>query len=168
MTKRLKWMLLILLILALALAADRFILQAENSLEPARSPVRSANIDTLPLDAELADKPLLPASTKFNAIWQKNLFAADRKPARQVPSSRRTSTVQSKARVLNDGPPEFTITGVALRPDGGSVLIKKARSEVVRAFVGDEIDGWTIEELSPDSVTLSRNGDRWQLPVGTE
>ncbi len=167
MTRRMKWLLTILAVLVTALLVDQLILKPKAKIQPA--PLAQSRAQPLAANTvNSASQPLLPDATQFSSISKRNLFSPSRKSIQQMPPVRNLPNAQSQPSQSSDAPPDFVITGIAIRPDGGSALIKKGRNEVVRAFVGDEVDGWRVENLTTDYVIISKNGDRWQLPIGAK
>lgn len=165
MSNRMKFMLGTVIVLAVALAVDRLVINADDTLLPTREATTSApaaNPDRLPPST----KALLPAASQFTEIWQRTLFSIDRQPAAMITPTRTQAGTTDNTNT--DQPPDFIIAGVAIRPGGGSALIKTARREMIRVPVGEQIEGWRVDALDPDYVTVSRNGDSWQLPVGGE
>jgi len=162
MNKRMIILLGLASVLVVALVVDRVVLREDSDLS---TPVRQAGLQPPPRNADLTIEPLLPTLDQFNAIWQRPLFTPSRRAPTQITTAR-TGTQSATSSASSDQPPAFTIVGVAIRPDGGSVLIKKGSRETVRAFLGEEIEGWQIEALDSETVTLSKDGQSWQLPVG--
>lgn len=118
--------------------------------------------------AQPATKGLLPPLQGYSVIWQRTLFNPSRKeeaPMRPAPARRNPGAQQNNA---SSGPPDFKVLGVALGPDGGAVLIRLSPRETVRAQKGDEVDGWTVEDMTPTTVTFTKDRDRWQVPVGAQ
>lgn len=112
---------------------------------------------------------LLPPLQRFSVIWQRTLFSPSRKGQAQI----RTPRTQARSPAATPqqtaaGPPDFKVLGVAIGPDGGAVLIRLSARETVRALKGDEVDGWTVEDMSPTTVTFAKGRDRWQVPVGAD
>lgn len=159
MTGRMKLMLGTVFVLAGALAIDRLVLTDDSSLVTPRP-----DITIPPLRSSSRASPLLPAATVYSEIWQRPLFNPDRKAATMIATTR--LQLGRSENTSSDQPPNFTIVGVAIRPDGGSILVKKSRREIVRVMVGDQVEGWSIDALHPDHVTVSRDGESWQIPVG--
>lgn len=111
---------------------------------------------------------LLPPLQSYEVIWERPLFTASRKAAAQIRTPRTVTNNPAPRQNTASGPPDFKVMGVAIGPEGGAALIRLSARETVRVLKGDEVDGWTVEELSPTTVTFSRGRDRWQVPVGAD
>lgn len=163
MTRRLALLLLATGVLAIVFALDRFVFNTSGD-------------DTIALPVSRTDrqKPKLPPReqgkaiaflvplTDFAEIWNRPVFTPSRKPA-AVSAGPRT---QNRTAPSGDAPPDFNIVGVALGPTNSAVLVREDRRTIKRYYMGDLIRGWTIEEIKADSVTITRDDERWLLPVG--
>ncbi|MCF6291813.1 MAG: hypothetical protein L3J04_00305 [Robiginitomaculum sp.] len=168
MTPRLKILIIILIILLSGIAIEKLVF-TDNEPVIAESPstliakteaITHNKNKSLPKTIEL-----LPPLTEFSETWQRPLFAPSRKAETVVITRVNSTTTKTSS---NDQPPQFIIVGVAIKPGGGSVIIKKSRQEVIRVLVGEEVDGWQVDELNPQFVTMSKNGESWQIPVGEQ
>ncbi|VAV90551.1 hypothetical protein MNBD_ALPHA06-2223 [hydrothermal vent metagenome] len=167
MNRRMLLLLAVAVVLGGALIFDR-LRQTEDLSLPRQNQTTAEKPATAPRSlAKTSDGKLLPPISGFTQIWQRTLFRESRK-APVFATQSRTTTNDISATTTSDEPPDFTIVGTAIRPSGGSVMIRKKNREIVRALVGDEVDGWSIDSISVDSVILSRNGKSWDLPVGAE
>jgi hypothetical protein len=156
----------IAIVLILALAVDRFVLQAD-TVEPVRRSETRPATNTPASTAQADQHDLLPDIGQLDEIWKRPMFNPDRKAEAAFVSPRTTGS-SAQVSTTSDQPPDFKVVGVAIRPGGGSVLIRKSRREMVRVLLGEELDGWRIDELDPQMVTVSRDGESWQIPVGNE
>ncbi len=166
MTGRMKVLLCIAAVLAIGLIYDQM---RQNQPIDATQPGGAGRTATQ-FDAETAtsNEALLPTLQSHNEIWTRPLFAQNRKPSRTIHRpGPRTPSGSGQTDATNQ-PPEFNITGIAIRPDGGSVLIQTKAGKLVRVFLHEQIDGWTLDALEADMATLSRDGQSWQLPVGSQ
>ncbi len=164
MSRRLGWMLLLAAVLATALMLDRFVLRRE-SPDRASAPVhRAAQKEAAGESVPMAQNKLfLPPLSTFREIWTRPVFAPSRRPEAIVATPR---TPVGPAPGNDQQAPAIKIVGVAIGPDGSAALVRTARNTVKRYYVDDVIEGWTIEQIKPDNVTVSRQGARWLLPVG--
>jgi hypothetical protein len=169
MTLRLKILIGILVVLTIAFAAD-WLLFSKNEITLSEKPHTLNNqLAQSQQNSQNSLPPitdLLPPTTEFSEILKRPLFTQARK-AIAITTTPRTNNNSNRA-TNTDQPPQFIIVGVAIKPDGGSVLIKKSRQEMVRVLVGDEIDGWQVDKLDPKFVTMSKEGESWQIPVGEQ
>ena len=95
---------------------------------------------------------------EYNAIAERPLFARTRRPAEEAPA---TTAPSAQANL-----PNFVLTGIVISPDEKYILLLRASSsETVRLIEGQTIDGWRVEKILPDRVTL-KSGDRTvELPL---
>lgn len=108
--------------------------------------------------------PFLPPLSSFQAIENRPLFRADRRRPAVVVEQPVEQPVQTPA--TNDGPPDLVVVSVVTGPNGRSAATIRQAGETRRVYSGDTIDGWRIDAIRPDGVEISRNRERWALPVG--
>lgn len=66
-------------------------------------------------------------------------------------------------------PLAFVLNGVVTSPQSSYALLgKTGGNEVIKAQPGDVVEGWEIESMTKDSVTLHRSGERQQLVLEEE
>lgn len=164
MTRRLGWLLAAAMVLAAALVLDRVVLRPSGT-DTVSTPVRHAVLkrSETQTGSARANRLFLPPLATFSEIWTRPVFVPSRRPEAIMAGPR----TPSGPAISNDQqPPAIKIVGVATGPAGGAALVRTSRNTVKRYYVGDVINGWTIEQIEPASVTVSRNGARWLLPVG--
>jgi hypothetical protein len=165
MTRRMSLMLLSVGVLGTLFVLDRFVLN--------RSP---QNIIAEPVarqktqKSEIAKNKLTPSDTSFlgplsgyDELWKRPVFDPSRKPTGTVSGPREVNNT----RFSSDQPPDFNIVGVALGPANSAVLVREGHRTIKRYYVNEQIDGWTIELIDAESITVTRGEDRWQLPIGS-
>jgi hypothetical protein len=91
----------------------------------------------------------------YTAILDRPLFSSSRRPA--------TARIADK---LDDAPPsrpvptrdaEFKLVGIMIIEEKRFALLQTVNGKVTRRIeVGDEINGWRVTAVTPDSVTLNR------------
>ncbi|MBL4594972.1 MAG: hypothetical protein JKX99_00185 [Robiginitomaculum sp.] len=168
MNRRLVILLAIAGALGLAFFVDRLVLRADLSQpQQGRTNPELTTEKALP-PRFVGQENLLPEFGNFEEIWKRPLFNQDRKADVTEGSLHLTTFNAQQGSSAASTAPKFTIVGIAIRPDGGSAIIQNPSREFVRVMVGDQIDGWLVETLTPQYVTFSKNKERWQLPVGTE
>ncbi|MDQ7076303.1 MAG: hypothetical protein Q9M45_00365 [Robiginitomaculum sp.] len=142
---------------------DRFVLNPQGGDNLAAPVARTERPRPAPVNTAQINKVLfLDPLAKFDEIWQRPIFVPTRQPAAMAaPPS--TNTDEGPP---SDQPPNINIIGVAIGPTNSAVMVRTDRRTINRYFTGEQINGWTIEEIKADMVTVKRNGDRWQLPVG--
>jgi len=144
---------------------DRFVLNPSDT-DNLATPVPRAERQQLapkPLSsAEIKDTQFLSPLGAYDKIWTRPVFTPSRQPD---PISARPTT-KIKDNGPSDQAPDFSIIGVATGPQNSAALIRTGKRSIKRYYVGEEINGWTIEDIQQDSITVSKNGENWQLPVG--
>ena len=114
-----------------------------------------------------AFSPYLAPVETFEAITERPLFRQTRRPAPATIAQQRPDTPTVAALSQEpQRPPEFRVLGVAVDGQGnGSALIAAESGAAQRVFRGETIDGWSIEEISPDGVVVAQGEARWRLQV---
>jgi len=104
----------------------------------------------------------LPQFSSFSAISDRPLFRSDRRPA--PPEVIETPVIETPV-LTQQGEPSFTVIGTVTGPDGGVATIR-SDNETSRAYVGDTIEGWRIDTITSRDVEVSRDSDRYRIPIG--
>ncbi|MCW5724709.1 MAG: hypothetical protein KIS81_07100 [Maricaulaceae bacterium] len=142
--------------LAALVALDHWRRAAEPSTEVATATAE-------PAAARPADEgPLLPAFDRFSAIDQRPLFSAARRPPERPAPVAPVITAQAR----ETGAPAFQVTGVVSGPGRPSAALIRQGADNRRLYAGETFEGWRIESVETDGVVVSRDGERWRLPVG--
>ena len=163
MSKRLAILLAVAAVLAVLTGLKQFVLTPPGEDAASAPVVRPAARPVAPARSpSVAQKDFLPPLSGYGAIWTRPIFSPSRRQAAVVAGPR---TPVGTARA-SDQPPALKIVGVAISPHGSAALVRAPGSPVKRQYAGDVVDGWTIEKIEPQNVTVSRDGERWQLPVG--
>ena len=103
---------------------------------------------TRALQAEFTFPPL----AVFSEIVDRPLFSPSRRPPKEIEDS--VSDIDVTPRAM---PSNFILAGVVISAEERMVLLRRMKStDVIRASMGQEIDGWYIELIEPDRVTLRR------------
>jgi hypothetical protein len=146
-------------------ALDRFVLNPSDA-DDLTAPVRRAERQQLapkPLsDAQIENTLFLSPLGTYGEVWQRPVFTPSRQPA--PVSARPAAEVDGSG--PSDQPPDFNIIGVATGPQNSAALIRTGKRSIKRYYTGETVNGWTIDEIRQDSITVSKNGESWQLPVG--
>lgn len=110
--------------------------------EPAGSKPSSA------LPAEFTFPPL----AAFSEIVARPLFSPSRRPPKEIEDSD-SDTIAA----LPPQPSRFILAGVVISAEGRMVLLRRMDStDLIRALMGQEVDGWYVELIESDRVTLRR------------
>jgi general secretion pathway protein N len=100
------------------------------------------------LQAEFTFPPL----AAFSEIVARPLFSPSRQPPKEIEDSDSDTAVTPPTM-----PSHFILAGVVISAEERMVLLRRMNStDVIRASMGQEIDGWYIELIEPDRVTLRR------------
>lgn len=117
-------------------------------------------------DVEIAREsgPFLPDFSAFSAISQRPLFRPDRRPpAAQVTPPPETVMVPAAS---DSNPPDFIVVGVVTGPEGRAAATVRDGAETRRVYGGDSIQGWRVDAINRDGIVVTRDGERWSLPIG--
>ncbi|HEY0721302.1 MAG TPA: hypothetical protein VGE50_08605 [Gammaproteobacteria bacterium] len=102
-----------------------------------------------------AARPLLAQLSDYQEITERPLFW----------SERRGFAGSAVADVAQTTVP-FVLLGVVTGAKSKALLAKPDGKEVTRASKGDVVEGWLIEEVGPQGVTLASGNVRRELQVG--
>ncbi|MEE2565719.1 hypothetical protein [Hyphobacterium marinum] len=117
-------------------------------------------------EVEIAQEtgPFLPDFSSFAAIAQRPLFRPDRRPEPEpvvtIPDGPVTP-IQS-----SDNPPDFIVVGVVTGPEGRGAATVRDGTETRRVYAGDTVQGWRVDTINRDGIVVTRDGQRWSLPIG--
>jgi hypothetical protein len=111
----------------------------------------------------LSDQPPEYVAQVLSAteLMERPLFWASRRPPEPEPEEEPTAAPPPPP---PPPPRDLTVTGVAKRGDQWTVLIKR-RHETIRLQAGETLDGWTVEEVTPDRVRLRAGRSTVDLPL---
>jgi hypothetical protein len=144
-------------VLVILLALQQFVWTAdENVVRPSEPP------RTVPIREESGT--FLPDFDAFSAIAERPLFRADRRPP-PAPETPETDTIVTP--VVTRGEPTFVIVGIGTNENGGVATIR-TETETVRAYVGDRIEGWRIDEINRATVEVSNGETSYRLFIGDD
>lgn len=119
--------------------------------------VSSANPSSLPFPAS----PLRRLSLEnYQELLARPLFWSERRPLESVVPSEAGAGQQ---------PLSFVLIGVVVSPESSHALLSKPGSgDVAKVQPGDVVEGWQVETLTADSVTLTRGGEKRQIYLDEE
>lgn len=104
-----------------------------------------------------APLPTLPPLSAYQELSERPLFWSERRLLQD--------TTAAAAEAVPAGMP-FILLGVVTAERSHALLGKTGAKEVTRVHLGDVAEGWRVEAMTPDSVTLTANGVRHDLRVG--
>jgi hypothetical protein len=105
-------------------------------------------------DGKLSNPLAAQTIERLSAIVDRPLFSPSRRGAPTPPVNRDPETPTPPP-----PPPNLVFSGVVM--DGASahvVVLVGAERRVLRAQIGDEIDGWTVSQIAGRSLVLSHDG----------
>lgn len=101
--------------------------------------------------------PTLPPFAAYQELLERPLFWSERR----VQADAMVATAESSAVAL-----PFTLLGVVQAAEAHALLGKSGSKEINRVHIGDVVEGWSVEAMTADSVTLVANGLRRELRLG--
>jgi hypothetical protein len=123
------------------------------------SSIQVPGVETAPL--QLPSSPLHALSPEhYQELVARPLFWTERRAV--VSESPVPATTANQ-------PLAFVLIGVVMSPQSKHALLSKPGSdEVLKVQPGDIVEGWQVESMAADSVTLSRGGERQQITLDEE
>lgn len=112
----------------------------------------SENLIDLP-----AARPLLAQLSDYQELTERPLFWSER---RAIAASIATAADAAQTTL------PFTLIGVVTGAKSKALLAKPGGKEVTHASEGDVVEGWLVEEVGRQSVTLASGSVRRELQVG--
>lgn len=105
---------------------------------------------TRALQAEFTFPPL----AAFSEIVARPLFSPSRRPPEDIEDSDTDTDVTPPTKQSN-----LILAGVVISAEERMVLLRRMNStDLIRALMGQEVDGWYVELIESDRVTLRRGG----------
>ncbi|MCP4304377.1 MAG: hypothetical protein GY788_05765 [bacterium] len=122
----------------------------------------------------LAD--VAPASIEdYAAIMQRPLFDQNRRPTivsppppepTQANAAQQSGKPEVKQARQHRPPPTLVLRGVALDPSGRrAVLSREDGTDYLTVGEGDDVEGWTVDEIEPDRVRLVTGDETYNLDL---
>jgi len=143
----------------LAMRPDLGLLQHE-PVEPRRPATPGVEQSTPGAPAQRA--PVLDALTE---TVDRPLFSPERRPpAEQAPAE---VAPLPRAEVALQPPPRLELSAVIIEPQRRLALFRAASGASLRAEEGERVEGWTLQEVRDDGVTLERDGRTHELALRT-
>jgi general secretion pathway protein N len=127
-------------------------------VEPAEGPgtLRSsaANAEGPQRPASTSDASNLPPIDAYAEVVKRPLFSTTRQPP--PPAAAQDSTGKSS----------FVLIGIVISQSERTALIQAGRgATIARLREGQTVDGWTVQSIAADRVTLERGGVRQELKL---
>ncbi len=106
----------------------------------------------------------LPPLADFSAIVKQPVFTATRRAAPADLPAPVAAAVPDSGLILG----RYILSGVIVTPSKRLVLLKRqGDGKTIRVSQGEELDGWTVEEITADVISL-RSGARQERIVTRE
>jgi len=123
---------------------------------------RGAQATTEVAEPPMAPRLELPPLEQFAAIVERPIFTATRRSARRPPAAPSSEPASSGGLILG----RYQVIGVVVAPDNRMLLLKRlGGAETIRLKEGEEIDGWTLVDVTRDDVVLESGGRREKIEV---
>lgn len=109
---------------------------------------------------------IFPKITEFDEIIQRPLFNKTRLP---FVAPKPKQTVAKPKRKIN--PPvnnqtQLSLSAVVMTPDTQIAILQSGRNKTLqRVALGESIDGWSVNEITPHSVQLKKGAEIKQLEL---
>ncbi|MFC7047850.1 type II secretion system protein N [Emcibacter nanhaiensis] len=119
--------------------------------------------DSFSLEAEAPGAVLNKTSADYALLSEKPLFHATRKPVEIT----KPEPVQARPQVVRSNLTDYLLTGIVYISSGESLAYVRGRrnGKNYKLRLGDEFEGWTVEEIRKTEVVVSRDGRRETLPL---
>lgn len=119
----------------------------------------TTKVQTSPL--QLPASPLRSLSLDhYQEILARPLFWSERRGLQTSPPTEAASSTQPLA---------FVLIGVVMSPEAKYALLgKPGGTEVTKVQPGDIVEGWMLESMTTNSVSLNRGGERRQITLDEE
>ena len=107
----------------------------------------------------------LPPLSEFDSIKERPIFIDGRRPLPPNPT-----VVQEETRRPSSGvssrPPKMNLSAILIVNDEPMVLLRNPpKGSSSRLKIGDEFEGWQVEKITPDRVTLKQSGRSEDFPL---
>jgi len=159
---------LLLLLLCLLLGGVVYYqLKVENQPQlPARAAISDTQINhsvaRQGAGEEGLSTPVIAALNDLTQTVDRPLFAADRRPVRQVDPPKASPPIPKP---VVSGAPKLELTAVIINGARRLALLQGAGSgaALIHAEEGQTVQGWLLQEVLPERVVLSRDGREHEL-----
>ena len=139
--------------------------------------LRGAPAGDTPIEAAAAQDPpmvrpsaiarrIVPPLDEFTQTLERPLFARTRRPP---PLEQSVASPQPLAPEMPKSTPfALELSAVVLQTDRQFALFRQAaQSSLLKAEVGQSVDGWVVSEIRADGVRLERGAERQELVLRT-
>lgn len=145
-TRRPSPLLLLLCLVLAGLVAAQLLLPEKNL--PTGS--TTANAAASPVTANLRPGFSMRPLDAFSEVIERPLFRPDRRPAPVVVDAAKADGTSRQG---------YALLGVVIDDDMRMALLRpKGAKRTLRILEGQQIDGWTVEDVRPDRVVMRRGG----------
>ena len=99
--------------------------------------------------------PPVPPREDYASVAERPLFLPDRRPPPEEPEDASDEGLPEEPAELKD----VDFSAVVITPDAVKAWVTPYSQERRWLRIGDEIDGWTLTRIGPDSLVLERQGE---------
>jgi len=129
-----------------------------NSTESTNQEVDQSEYDTVSKNNNLnKKKSIYPESVAFDEIIQRPLFNETRQPfVASEPEKTVTRPKEKNNRTIKKRE-QYSLSAVVITPDAQIAILQNGRDKTLRRLaLGEIIDGWSLNEVTPHSVQLKK------------
>lgn len=113
-----------------------------------------------PASGELLPPP--PPKEEYLSVKERPLFLPDRRPPPEEEPAEEAPTAPEVAAELD----QLDLNAVLITPALVSAWVRApSQAELVRLRLGDEFQGWTVQQIEPSRVVLERQGSQGALEL---
>ena len=153
--KRRIWLPTALVLVCLALG---WLIYQQHTMSPNTEAFANSSTDpvidlgVLPPEREFS----MVAIEEFEAVLERPLFSPERRPP-----VRTTAPAPIVARGFN-----YALKGVLINDSSRIALLRRdSDGQIIRLRKGEELDGWVLEEVKPDSIVVDQAGKKHYLEL---
>ncbi len=125
------------------------------------------NIDSPPKDLDVDLKEIVfPDITAFDEIIERPLFNKTRLPFDAQKQEQTVVDSRKKNNQTRNIQEQFSLSAVVITQDTQIAILQKGREKALqRVFLGETIDGWTLEDVSSHSIRLVKGNETKDLEL---
>jgi len=150
--------------LSVVIVAEWF-LPAQEPPVPAFNKPKAAGVDRGDLLAQASRTDDFPPIEQYQSVKDRPLFFEGRRPPAEYTPEKADTKIQNPGR--KSPPPQANLSAVITVGDNTYAIFQQTGKEkgMLRARVGEVMDGWTIESIRDDSVVLKNGKEEHEIPL---
>lgn len=111
-------------------------------------------------DQEAADLLPPPSRDDYVSVTERPLFLPDRRPPPEIPEEEEASTEDEAPADLD----AMDLSAVLITPEVVSAWVRSPSADgLLRLRIGQELEGWTVDDIRRDRLVLKRQGETHEL-----